>query len=138
MNKNTVDIATPIAEKRPSTSTIHNHERIDNYAWLREKESPDVIDYLNAENDFAKAHTSHTEAFKASLYQEMLDHLDSMAAKYPDLITARAEIGNFKTYEDNPIYWLRMSMFCLISRNRAAMAMCSSVVRWTVWAPTGP
>lgn len=42
-------------------------------------------------------------------YQEMLDELDAMAAQYPDLITARAPIGDFLTYEGRPIYWLRIS-----------------------------
>jgi len=50
-------------------------------------------------------------------YQEMLDNLDSMAAKYPDLITPRAEIGTIRTYEDNPIYWMRMSKNAAVDEN---------------------
>ncbi len=42
-------------------------------------------------------------------YQEMLDNLDSMAAKYPNLISPREPIPDILTHEDRPIYWLRIS-----------------------------
>ncbi|MGB0931057.1 MAG: M14 family zinc carboxypeptidase [Chitinophagales bacterium] len=42
-------------------------------------------------------------------YQEMLDHLDNMATKYPHLISSRAAIGTYKTYEDNVLYWVKIS-----------------------------
>ncbi|TNE54526.1 MAG: hypothetical protein EP338_06835 [Bacteroidetes bacterium] len=42
-------------------------------------------------------------------YQEFLDEVDLMTQKYPNLISAKKEIGNFKTYEDRPIYWLKIS-----------------------------
>jgi carboxypeptidase T len=43
-------------------------------------------------------------------YQEMLDQLDSMRAKYPQLISARAVINpNDLTHEGRPIFWLRIS-----------------------------
>jgi carboxypeptidase T len=42
-------------------------------------------------------------------YQEMLNNLDSMVSKYPNLISARAPIGTFTSIENRPIYWLRIS-----------------------------
>ncbi|MBK6951358.1 MAG: immune inhibitor A [Crocinitomicaceae bacterium] len=42
-------------------------------------------------------------------YQEFLDELDSMASKYPNLISSRAPISAFNTHDGNPIYWLRIS-----------------------------
>ncbi|MDF1865755.1 MAG: M14 family zinc carboxypeptidase [Saprospiraceae bacterium] len=42
-------------------------------------------------------------------YQEMLDILDDMVAKYPDLITQRAQVGDIVTHEGRPVYWLRVS-----------------------------
>lgn len=43
-------------------------------------------------------------------YQEMLNHLDSMAAKFPNLITARQPISTTNlTHDGRPIYWLRLS-----------------------------
>lgn len=42
-------------------------------------------------------------------YQEMLDNLDSMASKYPSLITARAQVGSYLTHEGREIWWVRIS-----------------------------
>lgn len=43
-------------------------------------------------------------------YQEMLDNLDSMASKYPNLINTRQIIDpNNLTHENRPIYWVRIS-----------------------------
>lgn len=42
-------------------------------------------------------------------YEEMLTHLDQMAAYYPNLITAKAPLPNYTTTEGRPIYWLKIS-----------------------------
>lgn len=42
-------------------------------------------------------------------YQEMLGELDAMHAKFPNLITERARIGNHMTTGGNRIYWLKIS-----------------------------
>ena len=43
----------PKAKKIPHELTIHGHTRIDNYYWLNERENPEVIAYLEAENKYA-------------------------------------------------------------------------------------
>ncbi len=42
-------------------------------------------------------------------YQEMLEHLDNMATKYPHLITVKDTIGDFKTHDDNVLHWVKIS-----------------------------
>ncbi|RLD27917.1 MAG: hypothetical protein DRI54_00165 [Bacteroidetes bacterium] len=42
-------------------------------------------------------------------YEEFLMHIDSMAARYPELISAKQPISDFQTHEGRPIYWLRIS-----------------------------
>lgn len=42
-------------------------------------------------------------------YQEMLDILDTMAARYPQLISVRAPIENGQSVEGRPIYWVRIT-----------------------------
>jgi carboxypeptidase T len=42
-------------------------------------------------------------------YEELLENLDSMAAKYPDLISSRQPIDTFLTFENRPVYWLKIS-----------------------------
>jgi oligopeptidase B len=62
----------PVARRHPVEHVIHNDRRIDNYAWLHEKQNPEVIAYLNAENGYSDAVLHGTEAFQKKLYQEML------------------------------------------------------------------
>ena len=42
-------------------------------------------------------------------YQEMLDQLDSMVAKFPNLVSARQQIDTCHSIEGRPIYWMRIS-----------------------------
>jgi carboxypeptidase T len=42
-------------------------------------------------------------------WNEVLENLDSMLARYPDLITAKAPIGDFLTSEGHPLYWVKIS-----------------------------
>ena len=65
----------PIAAQRPVVSKIHGEERIDPYAWLREKENPEVIAYLEAENAYTAAMTGHLEGLQQRVYDELLGRL---------------------------------------------------------------
>jgi oligopeptidase B len=62
----------PVAKKVPQTSTIHGDTRVDNYYWLRQKTSPEVRAYLEAENAYTAAVMKPTEPLQAKLYSEML------------------------------------------------------------------
>jgi oligopeptidase B len=62
----------PVARRHPVEHVRHDDRRIDNYAWLQEKQNPEVIAYLNAENAYTDAVLNGTEAFQEALYQEML------------------------------------------------------------------
>jgi oligopeptidase B len=62
----------PVARKLPKIETIHGDILQDEYAWLRQKDDPEVLAYLRAENAYADAVMKPTEAFQAALYEEML------------------------------------------------------------------
>jgi len=65
----------PDAVKKPTETTIHGVVLRDDYAWLREKESPAVTAYLEAENAYAAAEMAPLAALREQLYQEMLSHV---------------------------------------------------------------
>ena len=65
----------PIARREPVEHVLHGDRRIDHYAWLREKENPEVIAYLKAENAYTDAVLRDTESFQEKLYQEMLGRI---------------------------------------------------------------
>src|ERR1043166_7144690 len=55
----------PMAKKIPKTTNIHGETLIDNYFWLREKNNPEVMAYLEAENAYTKAAMKPTESLQA-------------------------------------------------------------------------
>jgi oligopeptidase B len=61
----------PIAKKVPWKTTRFGSEVQDDYRWLQEKQKPEVIDYLKAENAYTDAMTAHIAPLKDKLYQEM-------------------------------------------------------------------
>ena len=63
--------STPTVAKKPHKMEIHNDVRIDNYYWLNERENPEVIKYLNQENEYYDTKTAHTKKFQEDLFQEM-------------------------------------------------------------------
>jgi oligopeptidase B len=73
----------PIARRHPVEHVIHNDRRIDPYNWLREKENPEVIAYLNAENAYTDALFRDTEPFQETLYQEMLGRIQQTDLSVP-------------------------------------------------------
>jgi oligopeptidase B len=65
----------PVVRRHPVEHVIHGDRRMDDYAWLREKQNPEVTAYLNAENAYTDAVLHGTEAFQEKLYQEMLGRI---------------------------------------------------------------
>lgn len=73
----------PVAKKVPKSSTIHGDTRVDNYAWIREKSNPEVIEYLNAENAYADAMTAASAPLSKALYDEILGHIKQTDTAVP-------------------------------------------------------
>jgi oligopeptidase B len=62
----------PIAKRVPRIDVVHGDRREDPYFWMRQKDDPEVIAHLHAENAYADAIMRPTEPFQEALYQEML------------------------------------------------------------------
>ena len=65
----------PEAPAYPIVTTPHGVRMVDDYGWLRGKEKAEVIEYLQAENQYTKQNTEHLEAFRQTLYDEMLGRI---------------------------------------------------------------
>lgn len=64
-------LAPPVAAQRPFELRSHGATRIDEYYWLRERDDPEVIAYLKAENDYFKAMMAETEPLQKTLFDEI-------------------------------------------------------------------
>ncbi|MGJ5672168.1 MAG: S9 family peptidase [Nostochopsis sp.] len=76
-------VTPPIAEKQPQVLELHADKRIDNYFWMRDREDPKAIAYLEAENAYTQAKMQHTEAFQTQLYEEMLSRIKETDLSVP-------------------------------------------------------
>ena len=76
----------PVARREAKQTTLHGHTLVDDYAWLREKTSPEVIAYLDAENAYTDAVMAGTEALQKTLYDEMVSHIKEtdVSVPFPD------------------------------------------------------
>ena len=59
----------PIAKRVPTERTRHDDTVIDEYAWLRDREDPDTIAYLEAENAWTEQELAHTKALQEDLFE---------------------------------------------------------------------
>ena len=94
----------PLAEKRPHEFTLHGERIHDDYAWLRDKQDPSVIAYLQSENAYTDSLTHEQQPLRDRLYQEMLARIQQTDLSVPYkkgswLYYSRTEAG--KQY---PIY----------------------------------
>jgi oligopeptidase B len=64
-------IIPPVAKKKSREFEIHGVTFKDDYFWLREKETDEVISYLNDENAYTTEMMKHTEELQGILFQEM-------------------------------------------------------------------
>lgn len=61
----------PVAKVEPKVDTMFGTVMVDNYYWLRDRDNPEVIKYLEDENAYTEAVMAHTEALEEELYQEI-------------------------------------------------------------------
>jgi oligopeptidase B len=73
----------PIAKKIPKSVTVHEDPRVDEYHWLRERDNPDVVAYLRAENEYADAMLAPTVDLQKLLYEEMVARLNETDSSVP-------------------------------------------------------
>ena len=63
--------APPDVRPQPETTFIHGDTLVDPYRWLNQRENPEVLDYLRAENRYAESMLSHTKTLQDELFEEM-------------------------------------------------------------------
>ena len=67
------NIPAPIANKMPHKMQIHNHQRIDNYYWMRDDERKDktILAHLEAENHYADEMLAEQKPLQTLLFNEL-------------------------------------------------------------------
>ena len=61
----------PVADRRSAARTLHTETVADDYAWLRNRDDPSVLAYLEAENAFTATATAHLEELRGAIFEEI-------------------------------------------------------------------
>jgi len=110
----------PKAPKQPKELSIHGDNRIDNYFWMRlsdeqkesknpDKQTQNVIDYLNAENDYLKQKMGHTDELQKALFQEIKNRIKKEDSSVPVKIKNYSYYIRYEKDKEYPFYCRKLN-----------------------------
>ena len=94
----------PVALKQPKELSMHGHTRVDNYYWLNERENPEVISYLKAENDYTKQVMADTEELQEKLFNEIVARIKQTDESVPYKKNGYFYYSRYEAGKEYPIY----------------------------------
>ncbi len=94
----------PRAEKKPHTVEAHGLSRSDEYYWLNQRENPEVISYLNRENEYTAAVMADYEALVTTLYDEIIGRIKQDDSSVPYEQDGFIYYTRFNEGQQYPIY----------------------------------
>lgn len=108
-------IQPPVAKKIEHKITTHGDTRVDNYFWMRlsdeqknaekpDAQTQDVLDYLNAENDYRAAKMKHTEGLQKDLFDEIKGRIKEDDASVPVKDNGYIYYNRFEKGQDYAFY----------------------------------
>ena len=96
--------APPVAKKIPFERKHHGDTVIDHYEWLRDKEDPEVIAFLEQQNEYTAAHTADLADLRADIYNEIKGRTQETDMSVP---TRRGQYWYYARTEEGKQYALR-------------------------------
>lgn len=105
--KETDLINAPAAKKIKKELTAHGHTRIDNFYWLNQREDPEVISYLEAENQYTSQKMKHTEELQEKLFEEMKGRIRQNDKSVPYRLRGFIYYTRFEEGKEYPLYCRR-------------------------------
>ncbi|HEX5112451.1 MAG TPA: S9 family peptidase [Saprospiraceae bacterium] len=98
------NISAPTATKNPKELAIHGDVRVDPYYWLNDRENPEVIDYLTAENTYTDTMMSHAKGFEDKLYNELIGRIKQTDMSVPYKDNGYYYLTRYEEGQEYPIY----------------------------------
>ena len=109
------DIIAPVAKKESHIISTHGDDREDNYYWMRltdeqktaeklDTHTQEVVDYLNAENDYTNEMTAHLKTFQDTLFNEMVGRIKQTDMSVPYRDNGYHYITRYEEGKEYPIY----------------------------------
>ncbi len=97
-------MSAPQAPKKPQLLEIHGHQRQDSYYWMNDRENPEVIAYLNAENAYLKEVMKPTESLQKQLFEEMKGRIKEQDESVPYFKSGYFWYSRFEKGSEYPVF----------------------------------
>ncbi len=94
----------PVARRIPHVCSIHGHTWTDEYFWLRHRDDPEVLAYLEAENRYTAALMAPTEPLRQRLFAEMRGRIQESDLSVPERIDGWLYYHRTETGAQYPIF----------------------------------
>lgn len=114
-----LDMKPPIADKKPHRILVHGQDRVDNYHWIRltdkqklaknnegwpDKQTMEVVSYINKENDYTRNKLKHTEKLQKKLYNEIVGRIKKDDTSIPYFDNGYWYYTKYEKGYEYPIY----------------------------------
>ncbi|MFY9190121.1 MAG: S9 family peptidase [Lawsonella sp.] len=93
----------PRAARHPHVREFHGRRFVDDYEWMRDKNNPDTIAYLEAENAYTKQQTAHLKELQDTIFQEIKSRVKETDLSVP---TRQNKWWHFARTEEGKAYTL--------------------------------
>jgi oligopeptidase B len=94
----------PVAPVIEKIDTVHGTIRVDDYFWLRKRNDPRVIAYLEEWNEYTAVVMQDTKELQEILYQEMLGRIKETDLSVPERIDDYYYYSRTEEGQQYPIY----------------------------------
>ncbi len=106
-NMKKTEVKPPVAKKKPVELVKHGDVRVDNYYWLRERENPEVIDYLNKENEYYQSVASNYKQLEDNLFDELKSRIKEEDESVPYFENGYYYQTKYFKGKEYPVYYRR-------------------------------
>jgi len=94
----------PVAKKIKKELKIHGDTRIDNYYWLNERENPEVIKYLESENEYLNKELAHTKGLQETIFDEIVSRIKGKDTSVPYKDNGYWYYVRYEEQKEHPVY----------------------------------
>ncbi|MFC2106932.1 S9 family peptidase [Bacteroidota bacterium] len=98
----------PDAKKISKELSIHGDTRIDEYYWMKDRENPEVLEYLKAENEYTKELLKETEELQKTIYDEIVGRIKQTDMSVPYFLSGYYYYSRYEEGFEYPIYCRKM------------------------------
>jgi len=99
-----MEVKPPVAKIEAHEMIEHGNKRVDNYFWMRNRDTEEVVNYLNAENDYTSAVMQKTNDFQNELFEEMKGRIKQTDMSVPYKLNGYFYYTRYEEGKEYPVY----------------------------------